>query len=96
MNLKMTTTSSFQKYPDYYNSIEDCNLFIKNYNKESTNPRYKNFKQVHFTAGDEDQFQKYICNQNGNDTQVEISEDNLFYKNSLFDQNHRNKEMMRY
>jgi len=84
MNLKMTTTSSFQKYPDYYNSIEDCNLFMKNYNKESTNPRYKNFKQVHFTAGDEDQFKKYICNQNGNDTQVEISNDNLFCKNSLF------------
>ena len=80
----MTTTSSFQKYPDYYNSIEDCNLFIKNYNKEATNPRYKNFKQVHFTAGDEEQFQKYICNQNGNDTQVEIADDNLFCKYSLF------------
>ena len=80
----MTTTSSFQKYPDYYNSIEDCNLFIKNYNKEATNPRYKNFKQVHFTAGDEEQFQKYICNQNGNDTQVEITDDNLFCNHSLF------------
>lgn len=79
----MTTTSSFQKYPDYYNSIEDCDLFIKNYNKEATNPRYKNFKQVHFTAGDEEQFQKYLCNQNGNGTQVEII-DNLFFKNSLF------------
>ena len=54
----MATTSSFQKYPDYYNSIEDCNMFVKNYNKEPTNPRYKNFRQVHFTAGDEEQFQK--------------------------------------
>ena len=29
----MATTSSFQKYPDYYNSIEDCNMLriiIKN------------------------------------------------------------------
>ena len=30
----MTTTSSFQKYPDYYNTVEECNLFSKNYNKE--------------------------------------------------------------
>ena len=80
----MTTTSSFQKYPDYYDSPEECNLFIKNYNKEPSNPRYKNFKQVHFTAGDEEQFQKYICNNNGNEIPVEITEDNLFYNNSLF------------
>ena len=81
----MTTTSSFQKYPDYYNSIEECNLFCKNYNKQPSNPRYKNFNQVHFTAGDEDQFQKYICNKNGNEILVEITkEDNLFYSNKLF------------
>lgn len=80
----MTTTSSFQKYPDYYNSPEECNLFTKNYNKEPSNPRYKNFKQVHFTAGDEEQFQKYICNNNGNEISVEITDDNLFYNNSLF------------
>lgn len=80
----MTTTSSFQKYPDYYNSTEECNLFSKNYNKEPSNPRYKNFKQVHFTAGDEEQFQKYICNNNGNELSVEITEDNLFYTKKLF------------
>ena len=80
----MATTSSFQKYPDYYNSIEDCNMFVKNYNKEPTNPRYKNFRQVHFTAGDEEQFQKYICNKNGNEIPVEITNDNLFYEQKLF------------
>jgi len=80
----MTTTSSFQKYPDYYNSPEECNLFNKNYDKEPSNPRYKNFKQIHFTAGDEEQFQKYSCNNNGDEIPVEIAEDNLFYNNSLF------------
>ena len=79
----MTTTSSFQKYPDYYNSIEDCNLFVKNYNKESSNPRYKNFKQTHFTAGDEEQFRKYICKENGNEKNVDVK-DNLFYNKTLF------------
>ena len=80
----MTTTSSFQKYPDYYNTVEECNLFSKNYNKEVSNPRYKNFKQVHFTAGDEEQFQKYICDKNGDETPVEINKDNLFCDNTLF------------
>ena len=80
----MTTTSSFQKYPDYYNSIEDCNLFSKNYNKEPTNPRYKNFKQVHFTAGDEEQFKKNIYNGNGKEVHIEITDNNLFYEKSLF------------
>ena len=75
----MTTTDSLQIYPDYYNSPDECALFDKNYNKESNNPRYKNFKQIHFTCGDEDQFYKYLCNENGNENPIEKIEDNLFY-----------------
>ena len=59
-------------------------LFSKNYNKEGSNPRYKNFKQVHFTAGDEEQFHRYICNKNGDGKPVEINKDNLFCDNALF------------
>jgi len=39
-------------YPDYFSSIEDAKVkkIIQ------TNPKYKHFKQTHFTAGDEEQF----------------------------------------
>lgn len=76
-----TTTSFFQKYPDFFNSKEECDKFIKNYNKEISNPRYKNFKQTHFTAGDEEQFKKYCLCKNGKENKVELSSDNLFYEN---------------
>ena len=40
--------------PDFYESLEEC---LKNrYNTIQTNPRYKNFKQRHYTAGDDQQF----------------------------------------
>ena len=55
----MTTTSFLQKYPDYYLTFKDCDNYNKNYNKEQSNNRYKNFTQIHFTAGDEDQFNMY-------------------------------------
>lgn len=53
----MTTTDSFRKLPEYYESIEECDQhkFIV----VNTNPRYKFFQQTHFTAGDEEQFDKY-------------------------------------
>lgn len=50
----MTTTSQFQSKPDYYNSIEECN--INKFNKTQTNSRYNSFTQTHFTCGDEEQF----------------------------------------
>ena len=58
----MTTTNNFNKKPDYYSSVEECKKAnkIKNY----TNPRYKEFNQTHFTAGDEDQFQEFISSTN--------------------------------
>jgi len=54
----MTTTSKFQHYPDFFNSIEECENF-KLLPKIQTNERYKNFYQTHFTAGDEEQFDEY-------------------------------------
>lgn len=55
---------AFQKKPDYYNSIEEC--LKGSHEREQTNPRYKNFNQTHFTAGDEEQFQQYREPKNGN------------------------------
>jgi hypothetical protein len=56
----MTTTDKFQKYPDYYTNLEECKKASKeSYRYLPTNPRYKEFNQIHFTAGDEDQFQEF-------------------------------------
>ena len=77
----MTTTSLFQKYPDYYNSQEECIEFQKNYNKEKSNPRYKNFKQINFTAGDEEQFNKYKYDKNNKE---EILVEDIKLSNNLF------------
>jgi len=83
----MTTTSSLQKYSDYHNSIEDCNAFCKNYKKEQSNYRYKNFTQINFTAGDEEQFQKYRYDKN-NDNEIDVNDidinNNLFFEHKLF------------
>ena len=50
----MATTQNMQISPDFYTSPGP---YPKTNNQ--TNPRYKHFKQTHFTAGDEDQFQQY-------------------------------------
>jgi hypothetical protein len=77
-----TTTSKFQIKSDYYNSIEECNEAF--HNKEQTNIRYRNFNQTHFTVGDEEQFQHYRCEKNGNVCDNEIALDsNIFCNNSL-------------
>lgn len=39
---------------NFYYTREECERH--NYNKRNTNPRYKNFNQTHFTAGDPEQF----------------------------------------
>ena len=75
-----TTTSNFQKNPDFYSSVEECSASYRN--KQQTNIRYRNFTQTHFTAGDEDQFQNYRCAINGNICNTSISLDkNIFYNN---------------
>jgi hypothetical protein len=82
-----TTTSSFQIYPDYFNTIEECKDFEKNYNKQQSNVRYKNFKQIHFTAGDEEQFNTHRHSKNHKEKDILITDKNLFYKSkSLFEE----------
>lgn len=90
----MATTSSLQKYPDYYNSLEECNIFCKNYNKIQSNYRYKNFTQINFTAGDEEQFQKYRYDKNNKDeiNNINIS-NNLFYNSKLYVEWEKNKNL---
>ena len=90
----MATTSSLQKYPDYYNSLEECNIFCKNYNKIQSNYRYKNFTQINFTAGDEEQFQKYRYDKNNKDeiNNINIS-NNLFYNSKLYVDWEKNKNL---
>lgn len=58
-----TTTEIFQVNPDYYTSADECAAMERK--KANTNPRYKFFKQTHFTAGDTDQFDKYRDATNG-------------------------------
>jgi hypothetical protein len=47
---------------DYFLSQEDCDKSQKTY--INTNPRYKNFFQDHFTAGDEEQFEQNTKREN--------------------------------
>lgn len=72
----MTSTDSFQKLPDFYSSAEEC----KKSNSSNTNPRYKNFNQMYFTAGDIEQFYKYKDPSNGNNPDPIIDFDsNVWY-----------------
>ena len=74
----MTTTSGFQVKPDFYITKELCIESSKK--KIQTNPRYKNFNQTHFTAGDEEQFIEYKYEINGTEENInEDITDNLFY-----------------
>jgi hypothetical protein len=57
-----TTTEHLQVNPDYYTTIEECK---KKHKKVNTNPRYENFTQTHFTAGDHDQFDTWHDKTNG-------------------------------
>lgn len=88
-----TTTSLFQEYPDYYNSIEECNVFNKKYDKKQTNIRYKNFNQIHFTAGDEEQFQKYRYEKNSTENIIDLPDKNLFYEYNIFNGWDKNKNL---
>jgi len=77
-----TSTSIFQKNPDFYYTKEDC---IKGErNKQNTNPRYRDYLQIHFTAGDVQQFQEFRNKTNGKvcenppDLKDSKGEDNIF------------------
>ena len=79
-----TTTSKFQSQPNYYKTIKECVDSKKQ--KVQTNPRYKNFTQTHFTAGDENQFQEYRDETNGTNFDIPlIQDDNVYADLKLFD-----------
>lgn len=71
-----TTTCEFQIKPDYYKSKEERDENI--YKKVNTNPRYKNFNQTHFTAGDEEQFEKFMFPKSSKNKQKISLKDNLW------------------
>jgi hypothetical protein len=74
----MTTTSHMQKSPDFFPSHSDCEKAQKM--RECTNPRYKYFRQTHFTAGDPDQFEEYREKMNGKFENPRISVSNPFHR----------------
>ena len=77
-----TTTAQFQTRPDYYMNQEDCkqSKFLRD---EQTNPRYRDFTQTHFTAGDEDQFQQYRFPKSSDSKSREISLDSNIFENNV-------------
>ena len=79
----MTTTDSFQKLPDYYSSSDECKGRKMGSSKspsQNTNPRYRNFNQMYFTAGDVEQFYKYKDQSNGNNPDPDINlNSNVWY-----------------
>lgn len=80
----MTTTSNFQNKPDYYLSKEECENSQREYYQ--SNPRYKNFNQSIFHAGDEEQFQTYRYQLNGSEyCTPEIDLENNKFSNLTFD-----------
>jgi hypothetical protein len=79
------TTAEFQNKPDFYNSQQECLAESKNYEGVmNTNPRYKHFTQNNFTAGDEEQFQTYRDETNGNLCIPNISLNNNLFKEQKF------------
>lgn len=84
MTYKMTTTQAFQIKPDFYTTKESCNQGSDRKTDVQTNPRYKYFRQTHFTAGDEEQFQRYRDETNGDVCIPEISLDTNLFANQPF------------
>lgn len=75
----MTTTNHLRNMniPDFFTSLQDC--LDSKYSKTQTNLRYKNFNQILFTAGDEEQFEEYRDQTNG-----EICLPNISLNSNLF------------
>ena len=67
---------------DYFSSPEEC--LNQTNQRTQTNPRYKNFTQDHFTAGDEEQFYTFIQKRNSVKTENKglknINVDNNIFK----------------
>jgi hypothetical protein len=90
-NNNMTTTDSFQIKPDYFKSKEECDNH--KYDKYNTNPRYKNFCQTHFTAGDEEQFRKYAVVESKPDYVFKYISSNNVFRDYNFDVWEKNKNV---
>nr|QBK85344.1 MAG: glycosyl transferase family 90 and serine/threonine-protein kinase domain protein [Iridovirus LCIVAC01] len=58
-----TTTDKFQVKKDFYTNQTDCRSSIRE--RVATNPRYSHFYQTHFTAGDQEQFERFRDPTNG-------------------------------
>lgn len=86
----MTTTSAFQNKPDFYSSKEEC---LNDRDKQQTNPRYKNFRQTHFTAGDEEQFSQYRDITNGDICISNISLDKNIFTKQTFSPWNKHKDL---
>jgi hypothetical protein len=63
----MTTTSKYLKVKEYFKLTEGGVS-----SREQTNPRYKNFKQVNYTAGDEEQFLQHLIRESGEVSNIEL------------------------
>ena len=82
----MTTTIDLQNRnsPDFYTSIHACAAASRR-RKTQTNTRYKNFRQTHFTAGDEEQFQQRRNATNGDICMKEIDISKNLYVDQPFE-----------
>lgn len=76
----MTTTDKFQILPTFYSSLEEC----KQRKPVQTNPRYREFTQTHFTAGDEEQFHEFRDFSNSKNCNQSINLENNKFVNSNF------------
>lgn len=76
--------------PDYYTSLEELERESKNY--INTNPRYSNFFQTHFTAGDIEQFQSGRMNGVGGYTEDNDNNKNLKTKKETKKETDKNLE----
>lgn len=63
----MSTTSKYLKVKEYFKLSEDGLS-----SREQTNPRYKNFKQVNYTAGDEEQFLQHLVYESGISSSIKL------------------------
>ena len=68
----MTTTSKYLKVKEYFKLDQEGIS-----SREQTNPRYKNFKQVNYTAGDEEQFLQHLIHESGVGSNIAL-DDNLW------------------
>ena len=58
----MSTTEKYIKLQEYYSTTQSSSKSVE---RTQTNPRYRNYQQVNYTAGDEEQFFQHISQKNG-------------------------------